>query len=364
MLLSRLDQTGMTTHTIDLANALVKKQHEVIVLVGYNNCPDSVARRLMERLKSSGAEIRTFHAPNGNSKARLVLSGISLVFNLLKLKGGVIHVQSPYLSWAPWLLRRRFVSTLHVADLVKCLYYKNATRLIAISRETKEFAMRVFGYKEEEITLVNHGVSMEFATRMDPARIAQARRGLGLPDDKLILTIVGSIEPRKGQDILLRAVAQLPKKCRDKIHVVFLGSDKTSDKSNNRWLEKTVAETNTADILSHFEYQDSKLFYKISDVFLLPSWVEGFPLVVIEAMLSGNLCIRTDAEGAFEQIIDSETGFIFPKGDVAKLTLILEKIILDDAFRAQIAENGRNYALNHFTSDIMADNTLKVYSRL
>lgn len=93
----------------------------------------------------------------------------------------------------------------------------------------------------------------------------------------------------------------------------------------------------------------------------MPSWVEGFPLVTIEAMLSGNLCIRTDAEGAYEPIMNGVTGYIFPKGDVGRLAQILKEIILNDELRASIAVHGRDYALSYFTSDIMAEHTLSVY---
>lgn len=361
MLLSRLDQTGMTTHTIELAEALVRKGHNVTILTGWNKIPDTVALSLMDRLNNTGAKIKTFFAPDKSSKLKRALSAISLLINVLMCKGGVIHVQSPYLSWAPWLLGRKFISTLHVADLVRCVYYKNATHLIAISNETKEYAKNVFCYKESEISIINHGVSADFATLLTPTQIAEHRQHLELPVNKLLLTIVGSIEPRKGHDILLKAVTLLPRECRNRIHIVFLGSDKSNNKTNTKWLNKIIEETQTRDIVSHFEYQSSKLFYKISDVFILPSWVEGFPLVTIEAMLSGNLCIRTDAEGAYEQIKNGVTGYIFPKGDVGRLAQILKGIILDDKLRTSIAVHGRDYALSHFTSDIMAEHTLSVY---
>lgn len=361
MLLSRLDQTGMTTHTIELAEALVRKGHNVTILTGWNKIPDTVALSLMDKLNNTGAKIKTFFAPDKSSKLKRALSAISLLINVLMCKGGVIHVQSPYLSWAPWLLGRKFVSTLHVADLVRCVYYKNATHLIAISNETKEYAKNVFCYKESEISIINHGVSADFATLLTPTQIVESRQHLELPVNKLLLTIVGSIEPRKGHDILLKAVTLLPCECRNRIHIVFLGRDKSNNKTNTKWLNKIIEETQTRDIISHFEYQSSKLFYKISDVFILPSWVEGFPLVTIEAMLSGNLCIRTDAEGAYEQIMNGVTGYIFPKGDVVRLAQILKDIILNDELRASIAVHGRDYALSHFTSDIMAEHTLSVY---
>ena len=63
----------------------------------------------------------------------------------------IIHIQSPYLSFMPWLLHKKFVSTLHVNDLIRCFYYKNATHLIAISRETKDYARRIFGYNDKAL---------------------------------------------------------------------------------------------------------------------------------------------------------------------------------------------------------------------
>lgn len=88
MLLSRLDQTGMTTHTIDLAEALVRKRHDVTVLIGYHNSPDEIEHQLMNRLKITGANIRTFFAPARNSKFQSIKSAISLIINILKWRGG------------------------------------------------------------------------------------------------------------------------------------------------------------------------------------------------------------------------------------------------------------------------------------
>lgn len=125
-----------------------------------------------------------------------------------------------------------------------------------------------------------------------------------------------------------------------------------------------IEETGTASMVSQFEYQDSLPFYKIFDIFVLPSWLEGFPLVVIEAMLSGSVCISTDSEGASDQIRHGETGFIFPKGDSCGLSAILEEVIENDGLRKRVSNQGRDYALTHFTSDVMAEKTIEVYRNL
>lgn len=273
-------------------------------------------------------------------------------------------MQSPYLSWVPWLVGKKFVSTLHVNDLVKCFYYKNATRLIAISKETKRYAMDTFGYDESQVTVINHGVSPRFSSVLTEEERTRGRERLGLPTDKILILLVGSIEPRKGHDILLKAVALLPGPLREKVHVVFLGSDKNEDGCNRKWLDESIEATRTEELVSRFEYAGPEQFYKICDISVLPSWLEGFGLVVIEAMLAGCLCIRTDTEGASEQIKDGKTGFIFPKGDVVRLAEILAQTIGNESFRKSTASAGREYALRHFTSEVMADKTIKVYERL
>lgn len=364
MVLSRLDKTGMTTHTIDLADALSKEGINVTVCVGYVR-GDKLADELMDRLSQTGATIKKFHFPAHKSTLfSKIRSFLSLSFYILSCKGSIIHIQSPYLSWIPWILGKRFISTLHVNDLVKCFYYKKADELIAISRETKQYAIDQFGYSSSNITIVHHGVSDRYAQVLSLNERDNQRIKLGLPTDKLLLLIVGSIEPRKGQHILLQAIDELPDVIKDKIHVILLGSDKTDSHSNDNWLNEWIKKTNTSKYISRFEYADSSQFYKIADINILPSELEGFGLVIIEGMLSGNLCIRSDAEGAYDTTIDGKTGFIFPKGDFQQLSKILKEVITDDNLRKTIAANGRDYALSHFKSENMAKNTISVYRKL
>jgi len=363
MLLSRFDMTGMTTHTLELLRALVSENVDATLVVGYRRGVDVNKDALYMQALETGARVVTIGEPRRESALSKMRTAILLIYNILK-SGGVIHVQSPYLSWAPWLLRRKFVSTFHVNDLVKCFYYKKATQLIAISNETRQYAMAMHGYKPEDITVVNHGVSMRFYGELTAEAVKEKRVELNLPTDKIVITLVGSVEPRKGHDILLKAVSALPAVTRGKIHVAFVGSDKTETGENDKWLHDVIAETATADMVSIYEYQDPELFYKVSDVFVLPSWVEGFPCAVIEAMLSGCVCVRSDTEGASEQIQNGETGFLFDKGDYRQLSKIMYDVIENESLRKKMASAGKQYAFDHFTSDVMAKNTIKVYNKL
>lgn len=359
-LLSHIDQTGMTTHTLDLGSALVKLGHNVTLLVGYTegkNIPE--LDLLYQKFKTSGIKIVPF------PEAASLLSRFKLLLNMslyiVTHHFDIIHAQSPYLSFIPWLLHKKFVSTLHVNDLVRCFYYKNATHLIAISRETKDYAKKVFGYKDKDITIVNHGASISFSTLLSAEQKNKEKQKWNIPADKLIIGFVGSIEKRKGHDILLRALALLPKELLETVHVVLLGSSK--DGRTNEWLNGLIKETNMKDVVQRFEYQSSEIFYKLFDIFVLPSRLEGFPVVVIEAMLSGCCCVRSNVEGAYDQIEDGKNGLLFENENVEQLSSILEYLIEHPDRRMEIAKVGRETALEKFTSETMAKKTLEVYKK-
>ena len=266
------------------------------------------------------------------------------------------------MSFIPWLMRKKFVSTLHVNDFVKSFKYKNATHLIAISRETRDYAMELFGYKKEDITTVNHGVSEDFAITMSDKEKNAFKLANNIPLNKVIIGFVGSIEKRKGHDLLLQAVESLDPILKSKIHVVFLGSSKHN--TTRPWLDNLIDTTKTGDIVTCFDYQDPKPFYGIYDIFVLPSRLEGFPLVIIEAMMSECCVIRSNVQGAYDQINHGEDGFLFENNDSKQLAELLKITIEDEPRRLEIAKKGKEKALDKFTIEAMSKGTINVYKKI
>lgn len=358
MILSSPDKTGMTTHTLDLSAALVKLGHQVTILTSIDKPCNNEQDLFLKQFSKNNVNTITFQ--RRKSIIGQIISTLQFLSVIAK-KWDMIHVQSPYYSFMPWLLHKKFVSTLHVNDLVPCFYYKNATHLIAISKETKEYAKTVFGYQDQNITIINHGVSPKFATELTRDESDSVKKKLKLPLDKVVIGLVASIEKRKGHDVLLKAVYNLPTEIKSKIHIVFVGSSK--DGKTNGWLQHLIDQYGEKRV-SWFPYQDPEPFYKIFDIFVLPSRLEGFPLVVLEAMLSGCCVVRSNTEGASEQIDSGKNGFIFQNENVEQLTDILQQIIQDTSLRQHLAKAGKEKALAEFTSEIMAKKTITVYNKV
>lgn len=358
IILSRLDQTGMTTNTIDLCEGLSLLGHKVTLLVGKHTDWEFDQIHLV---RLSSMNIRIKYYKYRDSLLFRFLS-IPLISYYCLSNYDIIHVESPYLTFIPYFLRKKFASTFHVNDLIPCLYYKNATHLIAISTETKDYAIKHFSFKSDDISIVNHGVSLRYAKKISNLEIFDIKNKYKIPTNKIIIGLVGSIEKRKGHDILLKAVSQLPLQIKDQIHIVFVGSSK--DGKTNNWLETLIEETNSKSYTTRIEYCDCTKLYKTFDIFAFPSRLEGFGLVVIEAMLSGCCVIRSNTEGAHEQINHGIDGFIFENEKDEQLGEIITELVLSPNEIAKIAQRGQEKALKLFTCERMAKDTIKVYNKI
>lgn len=111
-------------------------------------------------------------------------------------------------------------------------------------------------------------------------------------------------------------------------------------------------------------FEDPKPFYDIFDIFVLPSRMESFPLVTLEAMMSGCCPIRSNTEGAYEQIESGVNGLLFDNEDSVQFTAAMEKLINDDDLRTKLAKNAKEKALKEYTIPVMTQKTLQVYDRI
>ncbi|MGV1002109.1 glycosyltransferase family 4 protein [Empedobacter falsenii] len=359
--------SGVTTHIIDLTKELTVKGNKVFIFTsGAENIKSEANLQLIDKLKSVGGIIINIPFPkSSNSKIKYILKMIKSLPVIKKELASnaidVIHVHTPALSFIPKLLNRKFVKTIHVKDLSLSFLNIKATHEITISRETYNESQQKFNYKKDELTLIFNGVDIRYSLLTDDETKNGIKTKFNISKNKIIIGIVGSIQYRKGHDVLLKAISELPIDIKNKIELVILGE---GNKKDEKWLSNLVTENFLENIVIKLPFQDPKPFYDMMDIFVLPSRLEGFGLVVIEAMLSKCCVVRSDTEGAYDQISHGETGFIFKNENIEELKSILEHLIKDESLRERVALNGKKFALNNFTSDIMADNTLKVYQKV
>ena len=130
-------------------------------------------------------------------------------------------------------------------------------------------------------------------------------------------------------------------------------------------LEKLTA---TLDLSSNVIFtgfrEDTHLFYKIVDIFLLSSFSEGTAMTLLEAMATGIPCIVTDVGGNPEIIEDMDTGFCVPSDDSNTLAEKINLLIENRALREKMGRAGRKRFEKHFSARKMAEQYEAIYDKL
>ena len=95
-----------------------------------------------------------------------------------------------------------------------------------------------------------------------------------------------------------------------------------------------------------------------ADIFVLPSYFEGLPMSVIEAMLCGLPVVASDIDGPREQLIGGVTGLLVPPRQVAPLAAALARLTGDAALRAAMGAAGRERAMVLYDETTVVERTL------
>lgn len=184
---------------------------------------------------------------------------------------------------------------------------------------------------------------------------ADARQRLGLPADTKIIGTLGRQEPHKGLKDLIEAVARVP----DDEHKLLLAF--AGDGPERAALE-ALAEARLgprARFLGRVPNIDD--FLACCDVFALPSYLEGFGLVYVEAAFHGVPSVGTLVGGVPDAVKDGETGLLVPVGDVARLAQALARLIDDEPLRRKLGQAARQRANDELTETRMAERFERVF---
>ena len=196
---------------------------------------------------------------------------------------------------------------------------QSSHRIIAVSHQVKQQIIEHYPVPDAKITVIPNGVDIG-RFRPDADRRAEIRGRYSITEKALVLIFVGNLFQVKGLDLILDAVAQI----RD-VYLFVIGEDVNitsyQDMARRAGLEDRVIFTGK--IAANIEN-----YYAASDIFILPSASEGFPLSALEAAATGLPLVATSAGGLAELIENGINGYIISRDveDIkGKILLLLSK---------------------------------------
>jgi phosphatidylinositol alpha-1,6-mannosyltransferase len=191
-----------------------------------------------------------------------------------------------------------------------------------------------------------------FRPARDDAERLAARDALGLPRDARIVLGASRLVPRKGFDVLIDALVQLPA---DVIAVIVGGG---RDRAR---LERHATRRGVADrvrFLGRVSDDELPLAHRAADVFAMlcrDRWggleAEGFGIVFLEAGSAGLACVAGRSGGSHDAVVDGGTGFIVPPRDVGAVAARLRDLLDDPARRPAMGARARELATTDWSYD-------------
>ena len=235
----------------------------------------------------------------------------------------------------------------------------SADRVVAFSEHERDAVARLYKAGKDSIEIIPCGVDVD---RFRPMDGEQVKKQLGLQNSKVAL-FVGRIEPLKGVDILLKAVAQLEQP--QGVRTLIIGGDSEGDGEMERLKALTgeLGVTSQVSFLGRVEQQELPAYYNAADVCVVPSWYESFGLVALESMACGTPVIASRVGGLPTIVKDGITGYLVPWRCPEPFADRLDILLNNPVINRSMGEAARSRALTMGWSAV-ADRLLSLYRSL
>ena len=234
-----------------------------------------------------------------------------------------------------------------------------ADKIITISNATKSSLIDQ-GISSNKITVIHNGISLteQFDNIPD---IDHLRSTLGLQKNSHIVGTVARLCPVKGQREFILAARNV---CNHYPNTEFLviGDDYEFEGKYRSDLGNLVKELGLEEFV-HFlgVRSDVRRLIHCFEIFVLPSWIEGLPVTILEAMAARKPVVATSVGGVPELVLDGETGILVSPRDVLGLSKAIQSLLDQPDIAHQMGNKGYEYVHKEFTHEKMWTQVQQLY---
>ena len=376
-IITRLIVGGAQENTLLTCQGLQQRGHEVTLLTGPSVGPEG---SLLERARRDGYTVLEHPALVRNPRPMKDAWAYFAIRSICRRLGPhVVHTHSSKAGiiarYAAW--HEKVPVVVHTIHGLPFHPYQSDiinTAWIMLERSAARRCHAIISVAEAmTATALHHGIGrreqfhtiysgMNTAPFLSPANTrTAARKTLGIPDDRLVLGTIARLQPLKGHDDLLAITAELLAAC-PQLHFLWIGDGVF----RSRFAE-TIAAHGWQD---HFTLtglvppaQVAELIPAM-DILIHPSFREGLPRAVPQALLEGVPVIAYDCDGAREVCVAQRTGLLVPPGNRAELKAAVLQLAAHADQRTSMGEQGRQMCRRMFDANVMVEKIEALYEQL
>ncbi|MCM8812077.1 MAG: glycosyltransferase family 4 protein [Candidatus Omnitrophica bacterium] len=302
---------------------------------------------------------------------QIALTVVSISRWLRRNRFKLVHLNNEILSHLPLLMAARLVGCKTVCHLhgwrpltkMERFAVRFVDEFICISEAGAAY------YREQlpgkNVIAIQNGLRLDGQFIQMEVQRAQQRQSLGLTPGDIGVAIIGRLVPWKGQEVYLRALAEV---IREHFPVVGLvvGNDTQPGEPYLAKLKELVRELDIERKVRFVPWQeDIWPVYAAADLVVHASTQpEPFGLVILEAMAAKKPVVATSGGGVKDVVVNEETGLLVEPGDVKEMAEAIKRLICSPGFSAGLVNKAHYRVRNDFTMDRNAAQVMAVYEKL
>lgn len=341
--------------------------------------------RLVAEVTAAGAEFVPLDLASNNPI--VMLRNIARLVKLAReRKCDAIHALGRAAAWSAWLAARLagipFVTSWYKGhrdqNIFKHAYngiMARGDRVVAISEQIAQLIHDRYGTPWERITVVPTSIEFE---RFDPGAVSRERtetlrEAWGVKPETKVILITGRILRRKGHHIVVKAAKRLKEMGLKDFLCVFVGEDRGRTRYTGE-LWDLVVTTGTMDVIRMAApIADMPAAYAVASVVVSAAvQPEGLQRAILEAQAMARPVLVSELGAGPDVVLTAPavpesriTGLRFQANDEAALAAALLRVFsMPEPMRRAIGARGRDWVLSHFNSDVVAEQTLRLYDEI
>ncbi len=221
----------------------------------------------------------------------------------------------------------------------------------------EEVLVKSNGEKEDKVRVIVHGVDVEGRFNPDKVKVGAEAEAV-LPQGKFLVSFIGRISEEKGPGKFVEMANLL--KDEDNLHFLMVGNGPEYPRIKQRISELRLENK----IYAPGFVSDLRPFLKASGVVVIPSTIEGIPIILMESLALGVPVIASAIGGIPSIIRDGVNGFLCQPSDIDGFVGAIRKIAGEESLRGAMKANAREYALRHLNVAEMKNEYRKVFAEL
>ena len=233
-------------------------------------------------------------------------------------------------------------------------------RFLVVSEALRKIMIDGHKVTPDKVIKVYNGIELnEYYPNKSDQSSRHIRKEYGIGATDILIGAIGRLVWQKGFEYLIRSFPEVLKSCPD-ARLLLVGDGPL--RANLEVLSEAL-DMKDKIIFAGFR-SDIKEVLASMDILVIPSLLEGFPMVTLEAMALAKPIVATCIDGLREQIIDGESGILLPPKDPSALTASIMKLLNDPQLAVRIGSNARKQVEKEFPLEKMIMETHEVYQSL